>query len=110
LDRACISVVPDIYDPLTEIPACPSGSLLAVRVRRTNGFALASRDLSEAWDAACHRGCAWYRTRNLRPAGNVGDRFSVVRGVFVAAAQMSRPANQTMRNSQPAIAITTAIR
>jgi hypothetical protein len=44
LDRVCIGIVPDIYDPLTEISARPSGLFFAERVRRTNGFALASRE------------------------------------------------------------------
>ena len=44
LDRVCIGIVPDIYDPLIGISAWQSGRLFAVRVRRTNGFALASRE------------------------------------------------------------------
>jgi hypothetical protein len=42
LDRVYTSIVPDIYDPLTEISAWPSGLRFTVRVRRTNGFALVS--------------------------------------------------------------------
>jgi hypothetical protein len=47
--------------------------------------------------------------RTLRLAGFVGTAF-IVRGVLVAADQINCLTIQTMRNSQPAIAITTAIK